>query len=125
MILADTKYEFGFDKNGVLTLGDEIHTPDGSRFWMADTYQTRVDSGQEPQALDKDQIRRWVVERVDAYKDDIPEIPDDLRIATSETYISVYEKITSQKFDIATAGENPEQRVIAALKKLSGVSKAA
>lgn len=121
LILADTKYEFGFDKDGVLTLGDEIHTPDSSRFWMASTYQERIENGQEPQALDKDQIRRWVVARVDAYKDDIPEVPDELRIATSATYISVYEKITGQKFDMATAGDNPEQRVIEELRKLSGL----
>lgn len=125
LILADTKYEFGFDKNGILTLGDEIHTPDSSRFWMADTYQERVDAGEEPQALDKDQIRRWVVARVDAYKDDIPEIPDELRIATSKAYISVYEKITGQKFDMSSAGEDPEQRVVNALKELSNVTKVA
>lgn len=125
LILVDTKYEFGFDKDGVLTLGDEIHTPDSSRYWMADTYQDASDAGKEPTTLDKDQIRRWVVERVDAYKDDIPAIPDELRISTAETYISVYEKITGQKFDMSTAGENPEQRVLDALKELSGQSKAA
>lgn len=125
LILVDTKYEFGFDKDGALTLGDEIHTPDSSRYWMADTYDEAIEKGEAPQTLDKDQIRRWVVERVDAYKDDIPPIPDDLRIATAETYISVYEKITGQKFDLSSAGENPEQRVIDALKKLSDQSKAA
>ena len=125
LILADTKYEFGFDKEGVLMVGDEIHTPDSSRYWMADTYDAAIEKGEAPQTLDKDQIRRWVVERVDAYKDDIPPIPDELRISTAETYISVFEKITGQKFDMASAGENPEQRVVEALKKLSGISQAA
>ncbi len=125
LILVDTKYEFGFDKDGVLTLGDEIHTPDSSRYWMADTYDASIEKGEAPTTLDKDQIRRWVVARVDAYKDDIPKIPNDLRISTAETYISVYEKITGQKFDMSTAGENPEQRVIKSLKKLSDQSKAA
>jgi phosphoribosylaminoimidazole-succinocarboxamide synthase len=125
LILVDTKYEFGFDKDGVLCVGDEIHTPDSSRYWMADTYDEAIEKGEAPTTLDKDQIRRWVVARVDAYKDDIPEIPDDLRVSTAETYISVYEKITGQKFDMASAGENPEQRVNDALKKLNGISKAA
>lgn len=125
LILVDTKYEFGFDKNGVLMVGDEIHTPDSSRYWLIDGYEESIEKGEAPQTLDKDQIRRWVVERVDAYKDDIPEIPDDLRVSTAETYISVFEKITDQKFDMSSAGENPEQRVIDALKKLSGISKAA
>lgn len=121
LILADTKYEFGFDKDGVLRVGDEIHTPDSSRYWMADSYEQAVEKGVPPQTLDKDQIRRWVVERVDAYKDDIPEIPDALRIETAETYISVYEKITGHKFNLSEAGDNPEQRVVEALRELSGV----
>lgn len=125
LILVDTKYEFGFDKEGVLTVGDEIHTPDSSRYWMIDGYEASIEKGEAPQTLDKDQIRRWVVERVDAYKDDIPKIPDELRVATAETYISVYEKITGQKFDMTSAGENPEARVVEALKKLSGVPQAA
>jgi len=122
LILADTKYEFGFDKDGTLMVGDEIHTPDSSRYWMADTYEACIEKGEPPQTLDKDQIRRWVVARVDAYKDDIPEIPDDLRIATAQTYISVYEKITGKSFDMTEAGENPEQRVVEALRRLSGMS---
>lgn len=122
LILVDTKYEFGFDKDGVLTLGDEIHTPDSSRYWMADTYQAAIDVGKEPTTLDKDQIRRWVVARVDAYKDDIPAIPDDLRVSTAETYIDVYEKITGQKFDISNAIDNPEERVVEVLKKLTSSS---
>lgn len=125
LILADTKYEFGFDKEGVLTLGDEIHTPDSSRYWMADSYEARLKVGEEPQALDKDQVRRWVVERCDPYKDDIPDIPDELRIATAEVYIDVFEKITGQTFEFPSPDENPEERVIAALQKLSGASQAA
>lgn len=120
LILADTKYEFGFDKDGVLTLGDEIHTPDSSRYWMADSYKTRVDAGEDPQALDKDQVRRWVVERCDPYKDDLPPIPDELRCATAEVYIDVYEKITGKDFIFPEGSESPENRVLTALQKLSG-----
>lgn len=125
LILADTKYEFGFDENGVLTLGDEIHTPDSSRYWMADSYAKRIAAGEQPQALDKDQVRRWVVARCDPYKDDIPEIPDELRIATAEVYIDVYEKITGAKFDFPETSEDLEARVLKALKKLSQISKVA
>lgn len=126
LILVDTKYEFGFNKEGVLMVGDEIHTPDSSRYWMMDGYQTSIDAGEEPKTLDKDQIRRWVVERADPYKDEtIPTVPDDLRISTSETYIGVYESITGQKFDMSTAGENPEARVIEVLEKLTKGKKAA
>ena len=125
LILADTKYEFGFNKDGILMIGDEIHTPDSSRYWMAETYEERVEAGEAPQTLDKDQIRRWVVERIDPYKDDIPEIPDELRIGTSGIYIDVFEKITQQKFQFPEASENPETRVTEALKKLSNISKVA
>lgn len=125
LILADTKYEFGFDENGVLTLGDEIHTPDSSRYWIADTYEARIAKGEDPETLDKDKIRRWVVARCDPYKDDLPEIPDDIRIATAEVYIDVYEKITGQKFEFPAEGTNPEARVEEALQGLVSKSKAA
>jgi phosphoribosylaminoimidazole-succinocarboxamide synthase len=118
LILADTKYEFGFDENGVLTLGDEIHTPDSSRYWMADSYEARVKAGEAPVTLDKDQVRRWVVARCDPYKDDLPDIPDELRVETAEVYIDVYEKITGEKFEFPDGGINPEQSVLETLENL-------
>ena len=118
LILADTKYEFGFDENGVLTLGDEIHTPDSSRYWMADSYDERVKAGEAPITLDKDQVRRWVVARCDPYKDDIPEIPDDLRVATAEVYIDVYEKITGEKFNFPDNDSDPEKSVLQTLENI-------
>ncbi len=118
LILADTKYEFGFDENGVLTLGDEIHTPDSSRYWMADSYDERVQAGESPVTLDKDQVRRWVVARCDPYKDDLPDIPDELRVETAEVYIDVYEKITGEKFEFPDGGINPEQSVLETLENL-------
>ena len=118
LILADTKYEFGFDENGVLTLGDEIHTPDSSRYWMADSYDERVQAGEAPITLDKDQVRRWVVARCDPYKDDIPDIPDELRVATAEVYIDVYEKITGQKFELPDDNIDPEKSVLQTLENI-------
>lgn len=60
LILADTKYEFGIDENGNLMLIDELHTPDSSRFWLADTYQERFERGEAPQNFDKEIIRKWL-----------------------------------------------------------------
>ncbi len=125
LILADTKYEFGLAPDGTITLGDEIHTPDSSRYWMADSYEERVAKGEEPQALDKDQVRRWVVARVDPYKDDIPTVPDDVRIGTAEVYIGVYEKITGQKLEFPETDDAPEKRVLNALQSLMTKEQAA
>lgn len=98
LILVDTKYEFGFDLAGNIILADEIHTPDSSRYWFAATYQDRFEKGQRPESFDKDFVRNWVNTQCDPYKDPIPVIPDDVRIAASLVYISAYEQITGQDF---------------------------
>lgn len=98
LILVDTKYEFGTDKDGRIVLADEIHTPDSSRYWIADSYQQAFDAGTRPQSFDKDFVRAWVTERCDPYKDPIPEIPADLVERTSKVYIEAYETITGQPF---------------------------
>src|ERR1700677_3981724 len=67
LILADTKYEFGIDAEGTLRLADEIHTPDSSRYWRADTYPQRLAAGESPDSFDKDVIRSWVAARCDPY----------------------------------------------------------
>ncbi len=111
LILADTKYEFGQLPDGTIVLGDEIHTPDSSRYWIAETYQQRLNDEEAPETLDKDVVRRWLVEHCDPYKDEIPSIPDDVRIATAETYVSVFEKMTGEKFAYPDAAENPQERI--------------
>lgn len=98
LILVDTKYEFGTDRNGDIVLADEIHTPDSSRYWMADSYQERFLAGQRPESFDKDFVRSWVSERCDPYKDEIPVIPDSLIEATAGVYRTAYEKITGHAF---------------------------
>ena len=75
LILVDTKYEFGLDENGVIVVADEIHTPDSSRFWIAETYQKKFEAGEEPDSLDKEFLRLWIVSQCDPYKDPIPKIP--------------------------------------------------
>nr|WP_210290098.1 phosphoribosylaminoimidazolesuccinocarboxamide synthase [Rhizobium skierniewicense] len=98
LILVDTKYEFGTDEDGKIILADEIHTPDSSRYWMADSYEQAFTSGTRPYSFDKDFVRSWVAERCDPYKDEIPEIPEDLVIQTSKVYIEAFERITGDVF---------------------------
>ena len=98
LILADTKYEFGTDKDGTIILADEIHTPDSSRYWIASSYQQAFDTGQRPASFDKDVIRAWVSARCDPYKDPIPAIPDEMVEQTSQTYVTAFETITGTVF---------------------------
>lgn len=114
LILVDTKYEFGL-YDGKLTLIDEIHTPDSSRFWIADTYEERIAKGLEPENFDKEFLRLWYAQR--GYKGDgkPPKMTDELIVQTAQRYIAVYEKITGEKFK---AFEYPvEDRIKRNLKK--------
>ena len=114
LILADTKYEFGTDSDGNIILADEIHTPDSSRYWIADGYDAAFAAGKRPKSFDKDFIRAWVVERCDPYKDPIPEIPEELILQTSDVYLQAYKMITGQSFVRDTA-PNPLEAIRAAL----------
>jgi phosphoribosylaminoimidazole-succinocarboxamide synthase len=100
LILVDTKYELGIDENGQLTLIDEIHTPDSSRYWQAETYQDRIDKGLEPENFDKEFLRLWFKENCDPYNDPIlPQAPPEMVAELSRRYIQIYEQITGTKFD--------------------------
>ncbi|HZH11770.1 MAG TPA: phosphoribosylaminoimidazolesuccinocarboxamide synthase [Microvirga sp.] len=98
LILVDTKYEFGIDENGTIMIADEIHTPDSSRYWFAESYPERFEKGERPESFDKDFVRSWVVARCDPYKDPVPEIPADVILETSKVYIDAFERITGQTF---------------------------
>ena len=100
LILADTKYEFGFDDKSEIVLADEIHTPDSSRYWSAASYPERFAKGEKPESFDKDFIRNWVVARCDPYKDDLPEIPQDIVLQAAEVYAGAFETITGQSFQV-------------------------
>ncbi|MDP6139234.1 MAG: phosphoribosylaminoimidazolesuccinocarboxamide synthase [Candidatus Woesearchaeota archaeon] len=98
LILVDTKYEFGLDADGNLTLIDEIHTPDSSRFWVKDTYEKLFAEGKEPQKLDKEYVRQFLANKGFIGEGEIPEIPDEVKIEAAKRYIKAYEMITGQEF---------------------------
>jgi phosphoribosylaminoimidazole-succinocarboxamide synthase len=99
LILVDTKYEFGVTDDGEVVLIDEIHTPDSSRYWLADSYAERVASALEPDMIDKEFFRLWFRERCDPYKDAVlPEAPPELIAELASRYIQLFEKITGAVF---------------------------
>ncbi len=117
LILVDTKYEFGLDENGTLTLIDEVHTPDSSRYWLAGSYRERFDKGLEPEYFDKEFLRLWFKENCDPYNDPVlPEAPADLVAELSSRYIQIFEKITGRQFQ-ADFNVDLNQRIISNLQK--------
>lgn len=99
LILVDTKYEMGKDADGNIILIDEIHTPDSSRYWLADSYEERFAAQQEPENIDKEFLRLWFAEHCDPYNDKVlPEAPADLIVKLSSRYIQLYEMITGHVF---------------------------
>jgi phosphoribosylaminoimidazole-succinocarboxamide synthase len=95
IILADTKFELGLDPDGRLTLGDEVCTPDSSRFWPADQYEP----GRSQPSFDKQFVRDWASSTGWDRTPPAPAIPDDVVARTREKYIEAYERITGQAFD--------------------------
>lgn len=106
LILVDTKYEMGVDNDGVIHIADEVHTPDSSRYWVADSYQERFDRGDEPESLDKEFFRLWLRSQGFEYGDKStwPEITDDVRLMLAAKYIDLYERMTGTDFVLP---ENP------------------
>ncbi len=111
LILVDTKYEFGVDENGRITLADEIHTPDSSRYWKADSYNERMNEGAEPESLDKEFLRLWITDKCDPYNDPIPEIPADTLMEFSGKYVRLYETVTGLEFKKADKNEPIKERI--------------
>jgi phosphoribosylaminoimidazole-succinocarboxamide synthase len=94
VILADTKFEFGFDANGELRVGDEVLTPDSSRFWPAEGYEP----GRSQPSFDKQYVRDWASETGWDKTPPAPPIPDDVVARTREKYVQAYEMIVGQPF---------------------------
>ncbi len=111
LILADTKYELGLDGEGRIVLADEIHTPDSSRYWLASSYEARLERGERPESFDKDFVRAWVAARCDPYQDPIPDIPEELVLQTAGVYVSAFETITGQAFSPPPREEPVLQRI--------------
>ncbi|MEJ2251383.1 MAG: phosphoribosylaminoimidazolesuccinocarboxamide synthase [Candidatus Lokiarchaeota archaeon] len=120
LILVDTKYEFGI-KNGELMVIDEIHTQDSSRFWIEDSYYERFNNAKEPEILDKEIFRGWLMETYPEIfpnikpDQDIPPITTEIKVELAKRYMRSFEKITGLKFDPKIA--NVKMRIEGNLKK--------
>ncbi|MBB4118028.1 phosphoribosylaminoimidazole-succinocarboxamide synthase [Mesonia hippocampi] len=112
LILVDTKYEFGKTANGKIVLIDEIHTPDSSRYFYADTYEELQQNNEPQKQLSKEFVRQWLIENNFQGKEGqtLPEMTDEYVNTVSERYIELYEKITGEKF-IKAPLENIEKRI--------------
>lgn len=94
VILADTKFEFGLDEHGQLTVGDEVLTPDSSRFWPVDGYA----AGKGQPSFDKQYVRDWASDTGWDKQPPAPEIPGEIADGTRARYVEAYEKITGEPF---------------------------
>ena len=100
LILVDTKYEFGKDSEGVITLIDEIHTPDSSRYFYKDGYQQKQNNGEKQKQLSKEFVRQWLIENGFQGKEGqvIPFMSEEFVASVSERYIELFEHITGEEF---------------------------
>ncbi len=121
LILVDTKYEMGLTPEGELLVIDEVHTPDSSRYWVAASYQEKLKSGEEPEGLDKEFVRRMVVEAgydVDnASQDPKDFMTDEIRLAAAKKYLELYERMTATTIDL-TKLANPQADIVKVLEAL-------
>ena len=120
LILVDTKYEFGL-KDGELLLIDEIHTQDSSRFWMLESYEERFENDEEPEILDKEIFRGWLMETYPNIfpnikpDQDIPPISSEIKIKLAKRYMKSYQKITGIEFKAEVI--DVMERIVNNLKK--------
>ncbi len=114
LVLADTKYEFGVAADdGELLLIDEVHTPDSSRYWMADTYDERLAAGDEPESLDKEVVRRALLDAGYTGDGPPPALHADVIAATTARYVQAFERLTGSTFVPAEQPAGP--RIMRAL----------
>ena len=117
LILADTKYEFG-KRDDVIYLIDEIHTPDSSRYFYADTYEQLQRESKPQRQLSKEFVRKWLIENGFQGKEgqQVPEMTDEIVSSISERYIELFEQITGERFSYPEEG-NPIYRIEENTKK--------
>ena len=99
LILVDTKYEFGVTDEGEVCLIDEVHTPDSSRYWIAETYAERVAAGQEPENFDKEFVRLYYAAQGYRGEGEPFPLPADLALEAAQRYIRTYELLTGRTFE--------------------------
>lgn len=109
LLLVDTKYELGKTPDGRIVVIDEMHTPDSSRYWFADSYEGRLTRGEEPESFDKEYLRRFLAAAGFRGDGPIPPIPDDVRVEASRRYIEAFERITGAPFEPDL--DDPETRM--------------
>ena len=113
LILVDTKYEMGIDVNGNLMVIDEVHTPDSSRYWIADTYDERMAEGVTPDALSKEFVRESIVAKGydvnDLSVNPAKFMSDDVRIEVAQKYIELYQIMTGEDFILPEEGSATER----------------
>ena len=116
LILVDTKYEFGL-RDGVLTLIDEIHTPDSSRYFYADGYEARQAAGEPQKQLSKEFVREWLMSHdfmgLDGQTP--PEMDDAFLGTVTQRYVELYEKVTGKTFQ-GDAAADPHGRISEAVE---------
>lgn len=117
LILVDTKYEFGLDEHDQVVLVDEVHTPDSSRYFYADSYDNLLARDEPQRQLSKEFVREWLMDHgfQGLEGQTLPDLPDDFRIQISRRYIELFEGITGRAFEPA-AHANPEERIRRNLK---------
>lgn len=112
LILVDTKYEFGYDSCGNIMLIDEIHTCDSSRYWIENTYQSRFNEGLEPEKLDKDIVREFIAKKCDPYKDELPEIPEEIINTAISSYTKFYSLLIQKEVNIEINNEIIDKKLV-------------
>ncbi len=123
LILVDTKYEFGKDKDGNIILIDEIHTPDSSRYFYKEGYEDRLKAGEPQKQLSKEFVRQWLIQNGFQGKDgqQIPEMTPEYVASVSQRYIELYENIIGEKFvkaELSDISNRVSNNVVGYLKSL-------
>lgn len=121
LILVDTKYEFG-EKDNEIYLIDEVHTPDSSRYFIADTYQENLEKDLPQKQLSKEFVREWLIANNFQGKDgqNVPEMTDEKVLEISNRYIELYEQVSGEKF-VAQSDDEVLARIENNIKKYFGI----
>lgn len=106
LILVDTKFEFGYDRRGNLTLIDELFTPDSSRIWRAESYEKRMRRGKEPDGLDKEFLRLWLKDHGFSGDGPVPQVPAEVTGKLAALYAEPYRRLTGT--DLSGVDSSPQ-----------------